>query len=69
MIGLELYKRPVLDFIVETAVITGGWLVYRRSLPEDRRSSPPAMTLLAVLILIQIGTDIVLSVATGMRKC
>ena len=69
MIGLELYKRPVLDFIVETAVITGGWLVYRRSLTADRRSSPPAMTLLAVLILIQIGTDIVLSVATGMRKC
>lgn len=69
MIGLELYKRPVLDFIVETIVIAGGWALYRRSLPPRSRSSGPAFTLLGALIVIQIGADILLSFAKGFRKC
>ena len=69
MIGLQLYKRPVIDFILEAAVILGGWLVYRRSLPESRRSSEPVFTLLGALIVIQIGADIFLSFAKGLRKC
>ena len=69
MIGLQLYKKPVVDFIVEAAVILGGWLIYRRSLPPDRRSSEPAFTLLGALLVIQVGADIFLSFAKGLRKC
>jgi hypothetical protein len=69
MIGLQLYKRPVIDFIVESIVIVAGWLVYRRSLAPDRRSTEPMFTLLGALLVIQIGADIFLSLARGLRKC
>jgi hypothetical protein len=69
MIGLELYKKPFIDFILEAAVILGGWLVYRRSLSPDRRSSEPMFTLLGALLVIQIAADIFLSFAKGLRKC
>lgn len=38
VVGLDLYGRPALDFLVESVVIVAGWLWYRRSLPADRRS-------------------------------
>jgi hypothetical protein len=38
-VGLDLFRRPVLDFLVEAAVVLGGWLVYRRTLPAERRGS------------------------------
>ena len=69
MIGLELYKKPVIHFIVESVVIIGGWLIYRRSVPDERRSTEPMVTLLGTLILIQAGADIFLSFAKGLRKC
>jgi hypothetical protein len=69
MIGLELYKRPLIDFILEAIVITAGWLVYRRSLPVSSRSSRPVFALLAALLTIQIGADILLSVVEGIKKC
>ena len=69
MIGLQLYKRPLIDFVIEAAVILGGWWIYRRSLPESRRSAEPVFTLLGALIVIQIGADIFISFAKGIRKC
>ena len=69
MIGLMLYKRPLVDFILEAAVILGGWLLYRRSLEPERRVAEPVYTLLAALILIQAGADVVLSFAEEFRKC
>jgi LexA-binding, inner membrane-associated putative hydrolase len=69
MIGLLLYRRPVLDFLLEASVILGGWSLYRRSLEPKRRSAEPVYTLLAVLVAIQACADIVLSFAGGLRKC
>ena len=69
LIGLELYKRPLIDFFIEGLVVMGGWLIYRRSLPAERRSSEPALTLLFVLLAIQVGADIFLTMAKGLRKC
>lgn len=69
MIGLELYRRPALDFVVESMVILGGWLIYRKSLPRGKRSSEPMLTLLGTMIAIQLGADIFLSFARGLRKC
>ena len=69
MIGLQFYRRPVIDFVIEAGVILGGWWIYRRSLPESRRTTEPVFTLLGALIVIQIGADIFLSLAKGIRKC
>ena len=69
MIGLQLYRQPLLDLIIESAVVLGGWAVYRRSLPADRQSSRPLFTLLGALLAIQIAADIFLTFAKGLRKC
>ena len=69
MIGLELYHHPAADFAIEAVVLVAGWLLYRRSLPEDRRSSLPAFTVLGALLAIQAGADIFLSFTRGLRKC
>ena len=69
VIGLELYRRPVIDFLVESVVILGGWLLYRRSLPLDRRSSRQAFEMIGVLIVIQAGADAFMAFAKGLRKC
>lgn len=69
MIGLMLYRRPVVDFVLEAAVIVFGWLLYRRSLEPERRTSEPVYTLLAALLVIQAGADVFLSFVTGLRKC
>src|SRR5688572_30885343 len=47
LVGLSLYERPALDFLVEAPVIVAGWLLYRRSLPALSRNSRYSMALLA----------------------
>jgi hypothetical protein len=69
IIGLELYRRPLIDFFLESVVVLAGWSLYRKGLPAEKRSSEPALTLLFALIVIQIGADIVLTTAKGLRKC
>lgn len=69
MIGLELYKLPALDFVLEGGVIVAGWLVYQRSFPEERRYSRDLVVLLATLLMIQAAADIVLSLSPGLKKC
>jgi hypothetical protein len=53
-IGLDLYSHPVGDLAVELTVLSLGWLVYRRSLPPESRSSRLAWALPVVLGAIQI---------------
>ena len=69
MIGLMLYHRPMIDFLIESTVILIGWMLYRRSLAPDRRNTEPAFTMLAALLVIQAGADLFLSFAKGLRKC
>lgn len=69
VVGLQLYHHPVADFAIEALVLVAGWLLYRKSLPEDRRSSLPAFTVLGALLAIQAGADIFLSFTKGLRKC
>jgi hypothetical protein len=69
MIGLELYRKPVIDFFIEAVVIVGGWSLYRRSLPAEKRSAEPVYTLLGALLAVQVAADIFLSFARGLRKC
>ena len=69
LIGLQLYRQPALDFLLESAVILGGWLLYRRTLPPERRSSRVALSLLFAVLAIQLAADIFFSISPTLRKC
>ncbi len=51
--GLGLYFHPAWDFALEAAVVTAGWLVYRRSLPRHRRRAWPVWLIPPVLWAFQ----------------
>jgi len=68
-IGLGMYARPAIDFLFESVVITGGWFLYRQSLPVDRRSSREALLLLVALLAIQGAADVVFWLQPGIPKC
>jgi len=68
-IGLQLYQRPVIDFALEAVIIVIGWMIYRRSLPDDRRSSGPAILILASVLLLQLAASMSFALFPGMKKC
>ena len=56
MIGLDLYSRPLLDFLIEAPVLVAGWWLLRRS-----RSAPRWATsglTLAALLAVQATFDV-----------
>lgn len=69
MIGLQLYRHPGLDFVVEAVVILVGWMLYRASFPKERQSSRDVWMLLGVLLALQALADIVFSLSPSLRKC
>jgi hypothetical protein len=69
LIGLELYKQPAYDFIIEALIITAGWILYQRSLDPAARYSSRTRQLLFMLIAVQALADIALTLSPGMRKC
>jgi len=56
-IGLELYRQPVLDFIVEGGVIVAGWVFYRSTIPQRPGKWNASYLMLAVLLLMQGAAD------------
>lgn len=68
-IGLQLYQHPALDFVIEAAVIIIGWMVYRRSLPAERKNSNPINLLLFCLLLLQLAASVSFSLFPGVKKC
>ena len=69
MIGLQLYSAPGLDFIFETGIIIGAWMLYRLSFPPGRRNDARLLILPVTLIAIQAIADIVLAVTPSLSKC
>jgi len=68
-IGLEVYRHPALDFGIESIVIIVGWMIYRRSLPVDRRDSSPVRVMLFCLLLLQLAASVSFSLFPGIKKC
>jgi hypothetical protein len=68
-IGLHLYQRPAIDFLIEGVLILAGWMVYRRSLPDNRRNSAPAILLLVSVLLLQLAASASFALFPGLRKC
>ncbi|MBA2707330.1 MAG: metal-dependent hydrolase [Gemmatimonadaceae bacterium] len=69
LVGLGIYRQPAVDFAVEGTVIFGGWLLYRASFPEERRSSPRVTAVLVAAMAFQLAADIIFATTTGLRKC
>jgi hypothetical protein len=68
-IGLELYHRPAIDFALEAAVIVIGWLIYKRSLSPERRSSGTIKLMLACLLILQLAASVSFSLFPSVKKC
>jgi hypothetical protein len=68
-IGLDLYSHPLGDLGVETAVLVLGWLVYRRSLSPESRSSRLTWALLVVLGATQLLGVFELALLPHTPKC
>ena len=70
VVGLGLYSRPVVDVIMESAVILTGWLLYRRTLERDMRNHGWTYAMLLTLCALQVlaGAAFALSLG-GHTKC
>lgn len=68
-IGLDVYSHPLGDLTVETAVLVLGWLLYRRSLPPESRSSRLAWALVMVLGATQLLGVLELELLPNAPKC
>jgi len=69
VIGLHLYHWPAVDFVLESVVIFAGWMIYRRSLPAERRQSNPVILILTVALLLQGGASLGFALFPGVSKC
>ena len=69
MIGLQLYSRPIADFIAEGIVITVGALVYSRSLPQRRRPWLDLSIMLGALLALQLTIDVAHLLFRSLPKC
>jgi hypothetical protein len=51
--GLYLYRYPIVDLVIECAVIFAGWWLYRRGLEPKVRNSWATWVMLTVLLACQ----------------
>jgi hypothetical protein len=52
-IGLRVYQHPVADFVVEGALVTAGWVLYRRATRGGTRRAWAQWAMLGALIAFQ----------------
>lgn len=69
MIGLRLYDRPLLDFIVEGVVIVVGAGLWAQTLPPRKRPWIDVAVLLGALLALQLGVDVAHLMMTSITKC
>jgi membrane-bound metal-dependent hydrolase YbcI (DUF457 family) len=68
-IGLEMYRHPLADFVVEAIVIVTGWMFYRRTLPPGLPKWNASSTMLLLLLLMQGGIDAARLLLPSVNKC
>ena len=69
MIGLQLYGRPLLDFLAEAAVILVGVMFYAPTLPTRKAIWLDVAMMLGALLALQVTVDIAHAMTTSLRKC
>jgi LexA-binding, inner membrane-associated putative hydrolase len=68
-IGLQLYDRPIADFIAEGIVIFVGALLYGRTLPPRQRPWVDVSIMLGALLALQLTIDIAHMLMKSLPKC
>lgn len=70
VVGMNLYARPIVDVVMESATILVGWLLYRRTLPKSVRNHGWTYATLFALCALQVlaGAAFALSLG-GHTKC
>ena len=69
LIGLDLYRHPLGDFVVELVVMGVGWLIYRRSLPRAAAAQRLTWVLVVALAGLQLAGAAELLFVTPGPKC
>lgn len=69
MIGLQLYDRPIADFIAEGIVIVFGTLLYGRTLPPRQRPWVDVSIMLGALLALQLTIDVAHILMKSLPKC
>jgi membrane-bound metal-dependent hydrolase YbcI (DUF457 family) len=69
MIGLRLYSQPIVDFVVEGALIAAGAVLYGRTLPPRERPWLDVAIMGGALLLLQLGIDIAHLLMKSLPKC
>jgi membrane-bound metal-dependent hydrolase YbcI (DUF457 family) len=69
VIGLQIYRYPVLDFAIEAAVIITGWMFYRKTLPATTGRWNGSHLMLAVLLSMQLAVDAARLLFPSVNKC
>jgi ribosomal protein S27E len=62
LVGLDLYKIPVLDFLLESVVVAIGCAIYARAFPPRAESRRVIVILGAALVALQGAVDVALGV-------
>lgn len=69
MIGLQLYDRPIADFIAEGILIFVGALLYGRTLPPRQRSWVDVSIMIGALLVLQLTIDVAHMLVKSLPKC
>ena len=69
MIGLNLYAQPIVDFVVEGALIGFGAVLYGRTLPPRERPWVDVAIMGGTLLVLQLGIDIAHLLMKSLPKC
>ncbi len=65
VLGLNLYARPVVDAILESAIVLIGWLLYRRALPQSVRNNVWTYATLLSLCALQVLAGVAFALNLG----
>jgi hypothetical protein len=51
--GLQLYRWPVLEYLLELSAVAVGWRKWRAAIPAEARRSEPVWLMVAMLFVAQ----------------
>ena len=69
VIGLRLYSRPLLDFLLESLLIFWSWWMYRSTFRPVARDTLAMRAMLLGLLALQAAADIAFVVVPRISKC
>lgn len=69
MIGLGLYRHPIADLVLESAIILIGVGLYQRTLPPRSRPWIDVAAMLGTLLVMQTAITAIRALTVALPKC